>query len=416
MIGLFGLNHKSAPIEIREKFVFCEEDIKRFVPLLKAKGVLGALVLSTCNRTEIYFELEETNRASDFDIVGDTLIEYRKVSPEVRTHFYQMKNDDAVRHLFRVISGLDSMALGEYQVVSQIKDAFGICKNYEHCSSVLYKLFHDALRTGKKVRTETSLNKGAVSISYAGVELAGKKLKKLSSHAVLLIGAGQTGELTLLNLIKKECTEFTVVNRTQEKAIELADKYHCKVGDINELDELLESHDIVITSTASKKPLISVEMVKNAMTERNQRPLFFIDLSVPRNVAREVGNLDHVFVYDIDSLNGVIEENLEKRKEQIIHAEAIIEESVSEFSIWHSNQVLAPTFQNITKRFQEVNNTLLHGFLKNQKATDCEKAAVYADLITKKFIGLMIENVKSVTDNGKRQEYISVVNELFDLN
>ncbi len=416
MIGLFGLNHKSAPIEVREKFVFCEEDIKRFVPLLKAKGVLGAVVLSTCNRTEIYFELEETNRASDFDIVGDTLIEYRKVSPEVRTHFYQMKNDDAVRHLFRVISGLDSMALGEYQVVSQIKDAFSICRQYEHCSSVLYKLFHDALKTGKQVRTETSLNKGAVSISYAGVELAGKKLKKLSSHAVLLIGAGQTGELTLLNLIKKECTQFTVVNRTQEKAIELADKYHCKVGNLDELDELLKSHDIVITSTASKKPLISRELVNKAMEARNHRPLFFIDLSVPRNVAKEVGELDHVFVYDIDALNGVIEDNLEKRKGQIIHAEAIIEEAVGEFSIWHSNQALAPTFQNITKRFQEVNKNLLHGFLKNQKETDYEKAAVYADLITKKFIGLMIENVKSVTNNGKKQEYITLVNKLFDLN
>ncbi len=416
MIGLFGLNHKSAPIEVREKFVFCEEDIKRFVPLIKAKGVLGAVVLSTCNRTEIYFELEETNRASDFDVVGDTLIEYRKVSPEVRTHFYQMKNDDAVRHLFRVVSGLDSMALGEYQVVSQIKDAFGICRNLEHCSSVLYKLFHDALRTGKQVRTETLLNKGAVSISYAGVELAGKKLRKLSSHAVLLVGAGQTGELTLLNLIKKDCTQFTVINRTQEKAIELADKYHCKVGNFDELDELLDSHDIVITSTASKKPLISVEMVKKAMAIRNHQPLFFIDLSVPRNVAKEVADIEHVFVYDIDALNGVIEDNLEKRKGQIIHAETIIEESVAEFSIWHSNQVLAPTFQNITKRFQEVNKTLLHGFLKNQKETDNDKTAVYADLITKKFIGLMIENVKSVTNNGKKQDYITVVNKLFDLN
>jgi glutamyl-tRNA reductase len=174
MIGLFGLNHKSAPIEVREKFVFCEEDIKRFVPELKTMGISGAIVLSTCNRTEIYFEMEESNSSNEFELIANTLIQSRHVSHEVRTHFYQMKNDDAVRHLFRVTSGLDSMALGEYQVVSQIKDAFEISKKNQFCSSVLFKLFHDALRTGKKVRTNTALNKGAVSISYAGVQLAGK--------------------------------------------------------------------------------------------------------------------------------------------------------------------------------------------------------------------------------------------------
>jgi len=141
MIGLFGLNHKSAPIEIREKFVFCEEDIKRFVPLLKAKGILGAVVVSTCNRTEIYFELEDNSFSSDFDIIGNTLISYRKVTSDVKMHFYQMKNDDAVQHLFRVVSGLDSMALGEYQIVGQIKDAFNVSKsiNYAvvYCSNSL---------------------------------------------------------------------------------------------------------------------------------------------------------------------------------------------------------------------------------------------------------------------------------------
>ena len=230
MIGLFGLNHKSAPIEIREKFVFCEEDIKRFVPQLKAKGIHGAVVISTCNRTEIYFELEDKSLSSDFDLIGDTLISYRKVTPAVKIHFYQMKNDDAVHHLFRVVSGLDSMALGEYQIVGQIKDAFNISKQNEFCSSVLFKLFNDALKTGKQVRTDTALNKGAVSVSYAGVELAGKKLQNLSSHAVLLVGAGQTSELTLLNLVKKECSQFTVVNRTEEKACELAEMSQSEFG------------------------------------------------------------------------------------------------------------------------------------------------------------------------------------------
>jgi len=415
MIGLIGLNHKSAPIEIREKFVFCEEDVRRFVPQLKAKGIRGAIVVSTCNRTEIYFEMEDNCLSSDIDMIGDTLINYRKVASDVKIHFYQMKNEDAVHHLFRVVSGLDSMALGEYQIVGQIKDAFNISKQNELCSSVLFKLFNDALKTGKQVRTETALNKGAVSISYAGVELAGKKLQNLSSHSVLLVGAGQTSELTLLNLIKKECNQFTVVNRTQEKACELAEKYHCKVGDFEQLGELLVKNDIVISSTASKKALFSEEMVRKAMEERNNQPLLFIDLSVPRNVAKEVGDIENVHVYDIDALNEVIGDNLDMRKGEINHAEFIIKESVSEFSKWHAIHILAPTFQNITSQFQEVNKAMLDG-LKNKKEIDHEKASIYGELITKRFIGLMIENVKSVTNNGQKQEYITMVNKLFDLN
>lgn len=415
MIGLFGLNHKSAPIEIREKFVFCEEDIKRFVPQLKAKGILGAIVVSTCNRTEIYFELKD-NHAADFDLIGNTLIEYRKVPSEVRTHFYQMKNEDTVKHLFRVVSGLDSMALGEYQIVGQIKDAFNISQNHQHCTSVLYKLFNEALKTGKQIRTTTALNKGAVSISYVGVELAGRKLQNLCSHPVLVVGAGQTSELTMLNLQKKDCSQFTVVNRTQEKACELAEKYQCKVANFDQLDELLVSNDIVITSTASKKPLFTEEMVRNAMVERNNEPLFFIDLSVPRNVAVEVGTIENVHVYDIDALNEVIGDNLERRKGEISHAEIIIDESVNEFSQWHAIQVLVPTFQNISSRFQEINKTMLDGYLKNQKVDDHEKAVAYGEIITKKFIGLMIENVKSVTNNGRQEEYISMLNKLFEFN
>jgi len=415
MLGLIGLNHKSAPIEIREKFVFCEEDVRRFIPQLIAKGIRGAVVVSTCNRTEIYFEMEDKCHSSEIDMIGDTLINYRKVASDVKIHFYQMKNDDAVRHLFRVVSGLDSMALGEYQIVGQIKDAFNISKQNELCSSVLFKLFNDALKTGKQVRTDTALNKGAVSVSYAGVELAGKKLQNLSSHAVLLVGAGQTSELTLLNLIKKECNQFTVVNRTQEKACELAEKYQCKVGDFNQLGELLVKNDIVISSTASKTALFTADMVRKAMEERNNEPLLFIDLSVPRNVAREVGDIENVHVYDIDALNEVIGDNLDMRKGEIRHAEFIIEESVSEFSKWHAIHALAPTFQNITNQFQEVNKAMLDG-LKNKKEIDYEKATIYGELITKKFIGLMIENVKSVTNNGQKQEYIMMVNKLFDLN
>ncbi len=413
MIGLLGLNHKSAPIEVRERFVFCEEDIKRFVPLLKLNGVSGAIVLSTCNRTEIYYEMNELLvplKASD---VENLLFSFRKADKEVRKYFYHKENEEVAAHLFHVGSGLDSMALGEYQIVGQIKTAVQISKTNKLISCVLSKLFDDALKAGKQVRTETALNKGAVSISYAGVELASNKLHHLSTHPVLLVGAGQTSELTIRNLIKKSCLLFTIVNRTKEKAEELAEKYHAKVAEMDQLSELLLINDIIITSTASKKPFFNAEIVQEAMVKRSGKPLFFIDLSVPRNVAMEVGALEHVHVYDVDALNLVIENNLENRKGEIFMAEQMIEAAVAEFMKWFNIRALAPTFKTISTTFQEASKNVLDGMIKNREAEEYQKALEYGDLITKKLIGMMIENIKSVTGNGSNQAYITVVNQLF---
>ena len=415
MIGLIGLNHKSAPIEVRERFVFCEEDIKRFVPLLKAKGVMGAAVLSTCNRTEIYFEIPENDRDIDFTLIEDILFNYRKVEGNARPHFYHKSNSEVVRHLFRVVSGLDSMALGEHQIVGQVKNAFNISESNSFFSSVLLRMFNKAFEAGKKVRTDTCINHGAVSISYAGVELAGKKLRNLNSHPVLLVGAGQTSELTLLNLIKKDCSKFTIINRTYEKAVELADKYNAKAEEFGKLEELLLENNIVISSTASKKPLFTEAMVREVMKERNGNPLFFIDLSVPRNVASEVGEIENVFVYDIDALNEVIIDNVEKRQEKIIQAEEIIQAGVDEFSEWLYTRNLTPAIQKISNRFKKINKIEFEGFKKN-KRPDYETVSEYGNIITNKLIQMMVKNVISITDNGRKMEYVNLVNKLFDQN
>jgi len=416
MIGLLGLNHKSAPIEVRERFVFCEEDIKRFVPLLKLNGLSGAIILSTCNRTEIYYEKNEILEQLSATDIENLLFTFRKMDKNVRKYFYHKEDEAVAAHLFHVGSGLDSMALGEYQIVGQIKMAVQISKTNKLISCGLGKLFDDALKVGKQVRTDTALNKGAVSISYAGVELASRKLHHLSSHPVLLVGAGQTGELTLQNLIKKSCSLFTIVNRTREKAEELAAKYHARVGEIDQLDQLLLENDIVITSTASKKPLFTAAMVRSVMALREGKPLFFIDLSVPRNVAMEVGDLEHVHVYDIDALNLVIENNLEKRKGEIEQAEQMIAEAVTEFIKWFNIRALAPTFKTISTSFQEASKNVLDGLIKNREEEEYERALEYGDLIAKKLIGMMIENIKAVTDNGCNREYIAVVKQLFAQN
>jgi len=238
-------------------------------------------------------------------------------------------------------------------------------------------------------------------------------LQNLPSHPVLLVGAGQTSELTLLHLIKKECKLFTIVNRTYEKACELAEKYHCQVKEFEKLEELLLENDIVITLTASKKPLFTETIVRKAMEARENRALFFLDLSVPRNVAHEIGNIENVHVFDIDALNGVIEENLKKRLGEISQAKEIIEDAVNEFETWHHARSLTETFQSICSCFHDLHKSELERFVKNKDEEECEKAMEYGKLITNKFIALMVQSVKSVTDNGRQQEYIGVVNKLF---
>jgi glutamyl-tRNA reductase len=416
MIELLGLNHKSAPIEVREKFVFCEEDIKRFVPMLQAKGINGAVVLSTCNRTEIYVDFDEGNGFSGFEVFEETLFEYRKADRSLRTHFYRKSDSDAARNLFHVVSGLDSMALGEYQIVGQVKEAFNISCCNDLISPVLIRLFNKAFEAGKRVRSETCICKGAVSVSYAAVDLASKQLHNLQEQPVLLIGAGQTSELTLQNLIKKGCEKFTIVNRTDQKAVEMAEKYNARAEEYSKMEELLLENNIVIASTASKKPLITKAMVEYAMMMRNNRPLFFIDLSVPRNIAHEVAEVENVFVYDVDALTNIVEDNFGKRRGEICAAEQIIEEVVTDFLSWVNSRNLIPTFQSISKCFQSIHKNELEGFMKNTKEIDYQKATEYGEHITNKLIRTMITNVKSITDNGRRQEYITLVNQLFTQN
>ncbi|MCE4565636.1 glutamyl-tRNA reductase [Maribellus sp. CM-23] len=415
MIGLLGLNHKTAPIEIRGRFVFCEEDVRRFIPGLSEMGLTGAIVLSTCNRTEIYFDYSGSNIESFSDYMLSTLINWRKADTQVKQHFYTYYGENVSRHLFRVAAGLDSMALGEYQIVGQLKEAFAISERQNINSSVLIRLFNKAFEAGKSVRTNTELSKGAVSISYAAVELAAQKLRNLTSHPALLIGAGQTGELTMQNMVKKGCTKFTVVNRTFEKAAELAERYNGEARNLDELDDLLLNHDIVIASTASKKALITKEKMMQIMPLRHYKPMFFIDLSVPANVEATVGEIDNTFVYNVDDLTAVVDETFEKRKGEIDKAEEIIESFVAEFADWQHTRELTATFQSISENFQKINQQELEGFMKKQVKNNGEDAEMYAEHITNKFIRLMIRNVKSVTDNGRKKEYIDLVNDLFKI-
>ncbi len=417
MIGLLGLNHKSAPIEIREKFVFCEEDIKRFVPMLQDKGFKGVLVLSTCNRTEIYFETEDCEKSyGQFEVLKETLMQYRSVNFPTNDYFYSKEDKEVFTHLFTVASGLDSMAFGEYQIVGQLKNAFYISEKYKFFSSNLIRLFNYAFNTSKSVRTNTLINKGAVSISYAGVELAGKIFDNLVERPILLVGAGQTGELTLLNMKKRGCNKFTVVNRTYTKAVEMAKKYNGKSGQMENIEELLLANDIVISSTSSKKPIFNKSMVSNIMKLRNNKPLFFVDLSVPRNVEAGISDIPNVYVYDIDALNGVVESNIQTRKKEIDKANDIISDQVNRFQNWLNAQTFVPVIQNITKNLNKIHQYELKGFEKKNNSFDIETLSEFGNKVTDKLLRTVIKNARNLTNDGQNPEYVKLVNDLFTVN
>ncbi len=416
MLFLTGINHKTAAVEIREQFVFSPEDITHFVSLFSSeKSFGGMVVLSTCNRTEIYTALDIENPQIAFSLIEEKLKLFKNFNGNLKESLYNKTNEGTVNHLFNVISGLDSMALGEYQVVGQVKAAMQISVEGNFIGKVLNRLFQKAFETGKKVRTKTKINKGAVTVSYAAVEAAYRHFNNLNDKKVLSIGAGETGQLVLANLIKKGCSQLYVANRTYEKAVKVANTFKAKAIKIEEVDRVILDYDIILVSTASKMPLITANKVEKLMQKRNDKNLLLIDLSVPRNIEPTVRGIKNVDLYDVDDLQFVVKENYEMRKGEIIFAQEIIEKRVSEFAKWLHSQRLSPTFAKVSENFKTINRREIQGFQKNKVKIDYSKAIEYGDHITDKYIRLLTRNIRNITDNGKRQEYIKVVNELFEL-
>jgi glutamyl-tRNA reductase len=416
MIGLVGLNHKTAPVEIREKFVFSEEEIANFIFGLKEENEsTEVVVLSTCNRTEVYFNLTKDCDFSSYSYFLNKLGEFKSIKKEINPYFYTVGGREAVEHLLNVAAGLDSMVLGENQVLGQVKEAYRISASRNYTGSVLNKLFHKAFEAGKKVRTDTEINKGASSVSYAAVELASKIFSDLEMHPVLLTGAGETGELVLKSLVERGSNKLFVTNRTYSRAENLAKKYSAEPVRFEELKEQLVNCDIVITSTSSPEPLFSFKMLKEVMKVRRHRTIFLIDLSVPRDIDEKAKHLENVFLYNIDDLDEVVAHNYEKRKHEVKKAEKIIKKIIDEFYSWVSTLNLAPTIDSLSDKL----NILTLSGLKNLKSgvteNEFDRMSEFGECIKKKYLGLIIKNLKELSNNGQKPEYINLVNNLFGL-
>ena len=330
-IILLGLNHKTAPVEIREKLAMSKPQIKAKASQLQAlDGVNGIVVLSTCNRTEFYIATKnlELGKTSLLNFVAN----YGNCSVQILEQYIYLKEcREAVHHLFRVSAGLDSMILGETQILGQVQDAYQYALEFKISNNVLNTLFQKAISVGKRVRTETLIDRQAVSVSSAAVDLAKQIFGELTGHSVLILGAGETSELTARHLVANGVSTVIVANRTFERANLLAQEFGGKAIRLDDFYNYLNNADIVISCTAAPKYIVEAKTLAPYIKERQNKPILFIDIAVPRDINPDICNLKNVTLYDVDDLQNVVEQNLAERKKEAVKAEVIINDELEKF-------------------------------------------------------------------------------------
>ncbi|MFW5707823.1 MAG: glutamyl-tRNA reductase [Bacteroidota bacterium] len=416
MFGVSGISYKSAPLEIREKYSFTEEEVLDFLRQLQIDPDLrGAVVLSTCNRIEIYYHFEKCCHSKAVEAISRNLEYFKKSDPGERKNFYHFEGEQAAEHLFRVVSGLESLVIGEDQIVTQVKNGFRLSLDNNLSSAILTRMFNKAFEAGKRVRTETAINQGSASISSAAVELLCKAIPDIEKKTITLIGTGVMGELAAINLVKRNCRNLFITNRTHAKAVELAEKHQLTAFEIERLTDYLPQSDIVMVATGAQNHIITRDMVAAFSKGRNKLQ-YYMDLSVPRNISTDILSLPNVKLYAVDDLQEIVKETQNKRKEAISEAMEIIRFVKQEFTDWLCALELTPSILKIQKNMEKVNTTELEGFLRINGINDPELVTRYADHISRKYARLFIRNLKEVTENGKQREYVKVVNRLFELN
>ena len=333
-----GINHKTAPVSLRERVTFSPETLDQALSsLLQQPLVQSGVVLSTCNRTELYLSVEQQENLQEQLVKW--LCDYHHLSEdEVRKSLYWHHDNEAVSHLMRVASGLDSLVLGEPQILGQVKKAFAESQNGQAVSGELERLFQKSFSVAKRVRTETDIGASAVSVAFAACTLARQIFESLSDVNVLLVGAGETIELVARHLHQHNVRHMMIANRTRERAQALATEVNAEVISLQDIDSRLAEADIIISSTASPLPIIGKGMVERALKARRNQPMLMVDIAVPRDIEPEVGKLANAYLYSVDDLHSIIQNNLAQRKAAAIQAETIVEQESSNFMAWLRSQ------------------------------------------------------------------------------
>ena len=417
-IVLLGLNHKTAPVELRECIAFSQEEADKALKTFQESPAIGEVVLiSTCNRVEIL--LTTDNKPNAVDTVKMLLHGFKNIpTAEFEKALYIHDGDDAVRHIFRVASSLDSMVVGEPQILGQIKEAYKAATVNKTSGVLLNKLLHRTFFTAKRVRSETGIGDHAVSISYAAIELGRKIFGSLEGKKVLLVGAGEMAELAVEHLIRNKAKNIIVANRTFERGVKLAKRFDGKAVRFEEIPDCLQIVDIIIGSTGSPDLVVRRNQVKKVMRIRKNRPLFFIDIAVPRDIDPEINKLHNAYIYDIDDLKDIVDENVESRQQEAMKGERIVDEAVIRFRAWYDNMDVVPTIvalrnkvDNIAK--SEINKTLRS--LEHLSDDDLQAVRKMANAMTKKILHDPTLLLKSNGFHRNKSIYIDLTRKLFKL-
>ena len=416
---LVGINHRTAPVEVRERLDFQARGLSSALSAISARRSLSeAVVLSTCNRAEVYAACDDV-AATRGDILS-FFSEYHGVDiASVQPYVYDRVDLDAAHHLFRVAAGLDSLVMGEPLVLGQVKEAHTAAARAELVGPILNRLFHLSFGAGKRVRTETGLGAGAVSISFAAVALARKIFGDLKGRNVLVIGAGEMGKLTALHMKSQGVNRITIVSRTMAHAARTAEAIGgASAAPWEEIDAALGTTDIVITATGAAAPILTKARVEAVMRPRRDRALFVIDIAMPRDVEPAAAEIEQVFLYNIDDLQATIQENLARRASEVEHAETIVGEEVARFGAWFRSRGAIPTLVALRQRFEAIRRAELERLDFKLSALPPEARARVDEvtrLLVEKLLLTPTEQLKALGDPDTVGAYSDALNRLFGL-
>lgn len=417
-IIVIGLNHKTAPVEIREQLAFSEAEASQALAALHHEDNIRELaLLSTCNRVELIMAAKNSVKAVE---TAKTLVaQLKNISiAQFEQALYILKGDNAVRHVFKVASSLDSLVVGEPQILGQIKDAYRLAIKHKTGGVILNRLFHRTFFIAKRVRTETGIGDHAVSVSYAAIELARKIFGNLQGKKALLIGAGEMAELAVEHLLRHNTGELYVVNRTFEHGVNLARRFDARAMRFEEITDCLKIVDIVISSTGAPDFIIRRDQMKKMMRIRKNRPLFFIDIAIPRDIDPQINHLSNVYVYDIDDLKGVIDENIQDRKKEAVKAERMIEEAVIHFRKWYESLSVVPTIVAIRQKMDRIAKTEIHKTLKSlDHLSSSDRQAIHrmGDALVSKMLHDPIMALKQNNRYRDKALHLDITRRLFNL-
>ena len=417
-ILLLGLSHKTAPVELRECIAFSTDDTSAALETLKKKSDISEVLLfSTCNRVEVL--LVTKNKTNAVDAVKRFLSEFKQVPvTDFEKNLYIHTGDEAVRHVYRVASSLDSMMVGEPQILGQIKEAYNIAALKKTPGVILNRLLPRAFSVAKRVRTETGIGDHAVSISYAAIELGRKIFDTLEDKKVLLIGAGEMAELAVEHLQRNKAGDIFVANRTFERGVALAGQFNGNAIRFEEIPNYLQQVDVIISSTGAPGYVITRSQVKGIMNSRRNRPIFFIDIAVPRDIDPKINRLSNAYVYDIDDLKGIVEENLAERNKEAMKGERIVDEAVINFRQWYDSFGITPTIVALRQKVDsiakaEVNKTLKS--LNHLSENDSKAIDKMANAIVNKFLHDPTLFLKNNGYQGDKSVSLDITRRLFNL-